>query len=94
MKNEVKKCKLCGNEDESKLIVNKSTDGKYKDGYKCLECLMNEKNKDESIEKKCVCGHTRDEHCGAQHADKNPAYMYGHCSKCDCKKFKPKLREI
>lgn len=35
-----KKCKICGNGDESKLIVVVSKNGKSEDGYKCLECLM------------------------------------------------------
>lgn len=39
----------------------------------------------------CIkCGHTRDEHCGAKDISKNPDYLYGHCSKCDCKNFESK----
>ena len=43
MENEVKKCKICGSKDESKLVLVFSTDkdsNKYKDGYVCLKCTV------------------------------------------------------
>ena len=43
MENEVKKCKFCGNKDESKLFVAISTDGKHEDGYECLKCSQERK---------------------------------------------------
>ena len=46
MENEIKKCKFCGNEDESQLVVVPSTDmdgNKYNDGYQCLKCAIERK---------------------------------------------------
>ena len=45
MDNKVKKCKFCGSEDENKLVVVISTDRKYEDGYECLKCSMERKNR-------------------------------------------------
>lgn len=55
--------------------------------------MQNENKKDapERTEENCKnCGHTRDDHCGAKDILKNPNYLYGHCSKCDCKNFESK----
>jgi len=54
---------------------------------------MKNENKSAIEHKKEICrkcDHTRDEHYGAKHISKDPNYLYGSCSKCDCKSFEPK----
>ncbi len=59
---------------------------------------MKNNNKQDNIERfggNCKkCGHDRSDHCGSKQADKNPNYLYGHCSKCDCKIFEPKKLDL
>ncbi len=104
MENKIKKCKLCGNEDEVQLIVDKSTDGKHEDGYKCIECLMNEKNIKnkkpsiiENMEQICKnCSHTKSDHYGIildpyKNKENERKARAGVCGKpdCPCENFEP-----